>query len=56
MGKNNTEKRQGKSIDEQIIEMAQAGASRIECIKVYLFSTGAGLKESKEAVEKLHTF
>jgi ribosomal protein L7/L12 len=50
------ERMNGPLIESKIKAMAQAGTSKIMCIKEYRFLTGAGLKDAKEAVERIHNF
>ena len=38
---------------DRILDMAKNGYSEIKCTKEYRTLTGAGLKEAKEAVEKI---
>lgn len=46
----------GPMIDTQIINMAKAGSSRIDCIKKYRQLTGVGLQEAKKHVEAIYNF
>jgi ribosomal protein L7/L12 len=50
------ERLNGPLIATKIKEMAEGGQSKIQCIKEYRNLTGAGLKDSKEYVERLHSF